>query len=97
MHVQEGRYAEAAPLIQRALEVAPLNAYVLETSAAMLMGQGHCEEAIAEQQRTVEGLPGPWPKPERERFERRLREYTQRYTEATPRPTGAFTDLPGGV
>lgn len=43
MHVQEGRHAEAAPLIQRARVVAPLNAYVLETSAATLMGQGHCE------------------------------------------------------
>jgi tetratricopeptide (TPR) repeat protein len=83
MHVQEGRYAEAAPLIQRARGVAPLNAYVLETSAATLMGQGHCAEAIAEQRRAVEGLPAPWPKPERERFQRTLREYTQRCTEAT--------------
>jgi tetratricopeptide (TPR) repeat protein len=84
MHVQEGRYAEAAPLIQRARMVAPLNAYVLETSAATLMGQGNCAEAIAEQRRAVEGLPWQWPKPERERFERTLREYAQRCTEATP-------------
>ncbi len=84
MHVQGGRYAEAAPLIHRARVVAPLNAYVLETSAATLMGQGHCAEAIAEQRRAVEGLPAPWPEPERERFQRTLQEYTQRCTEAPP-------------
>jgi tetratricopeptide (TPR) repeat protein len=76
-HVQAGRYPDASPLAMRARGVAPLNPYVLETSAATLAGLGKCQEAVAEQQRAVKGLPAEWPAPERERFQQKLQEYTQ--------------------
>jgi tetratricopeptide (TPR) repeat protein len=84
MHVQAGRYAEAARLSRRAREAAPRNPYVLETSAATLSGLGQCEEAVAEQRRAAEGLPDEWPAPEQERFLSTLREYTQRCKTGAP-------------
>jgi tetratricopeptide (TPR) repeat protein len=84
MHVQAGRYAEAARLARRAREAAPRNSYVLETSAATLFGLGQCEEAMAEQHHAAEGLPDEWPAPEQARFLSTLREYTQRCTAGAP-------------
>jgi predicted Zn-dependent protease len=84
MHVQAGRYAEAAPLARRARNEAPRNPYVLEVSAATLLGLGQCQEAVAAQRQAVAGLPDEWPGPERERFLSKLREYTQRCAAGAP-------------
>lgn len=88
-HAQAGRFDQAAPFSRRAREAAPLNAYVLETSAATLFGLGQCAEAVADQRSAVEKLPEEWPAPERERFQRRLQEYTQQCSSAaaTPAPS----------
>lgn len=84
MHVQSGRYAEAAPLARRARNEAPRNPYVLEVSAATLLGLGKCLDAVSMQREAVEGLPDEWPRPERERFLSTLREYTQRCAAGAP-------------
>jgi hypothetical protein len=86
-HTQAGRFAQAAPFSRRAREEAPLNAYVLETSAATLFGLGQCAEALADQRGAVEKLPEEWPAPERERFQRKLQEYTQQCSAAAPAAT----------
>lgn len=78
LHVQAGRHAEAAPLAKRAMSWEPDNAYVLETSAAVLAATGQCEQALAEQRRAVEKLPAEWPAPERERFTRTLEAYQRK-------------------
>jgi TonB family protein len=78
MHAQAGQYAEAALLARRARNEAPRNPYVLEVSAATLLGLGPCLDAVSMQRQAVEGIPDEWPRPERERFLSTLREYTQR-------------------
>lgn len=75
LHLKEGRPAEAAPLARRAMSWAPNNAYVLETSAAVLAATGQCEQALEEQRLAVAKLPAEWPQEERERFTRTLEQY----------------------
>jgi len=84
MDARAGQYAKAAPLARRARDTAPRNPYVLEVSAATLMGLGQCQEAIAAQRQAVEGLPDAWPAPERERFRNSLREYSTRPCPKSP-------------
>lgn len=84
LHVQGGRHTEAAPLVKVAMTWEPDNAYVLETSAAVLAGTGQCEQALAEQRRAVEKLPAEWPALERERFTRKLEEYQRGCAGTTP-------------
>ncbi|MBZ4409123.1 energy transducer TonB [Myxococcus sp. MISCRS1] len=74
-YVQAGRHAEAEPRVRVARQLAPRNAYVLETSAAVLRGMGRCEEALADQRQAVARLQEQWPREERERFERTLADY----------------------
>lgn len=74
-HIQEGQYADAAPLVKRARAFAFDNPYVLETSAAVMAGTNQCAQAVQEQRRAVEKLPAEWPAPERERFIRALEHY----------------------
>ncbi|MFP2906617.1 hypothetical protein ACLESD_16440, partial [Pyxidicoccus sp. 3LFB2] len=83
LQVEEGRYADAAPLATRARAISPGNPYVLETFAAVLAGTNQCEQAVSEQRRAVAALPKEWPAPERERFTRALEAY-QRGCPATP-------------
>ncbi|NMO19917.1 hypothetical protein HPC49_27800 [Pyxidicoccus fallax] len=84
LHVQAGRHAEAAPLARQSLSESPDNAYVLETSAAVRVATGQCEQALAEQRRAVERLPAEWPAPERERFTRTLEEYQRKCAAPAP-------------
>jgi hypothetical protein len=86
LHVQAGRYAEAEPLVKRALTLEANNPYLLETSAAVLMATGQCEPALLQQRRAVAQLPPEWPAPERERFTRALEEYQRKCpkTDAAP-------------
>jgi hypothetical protein len=86
LHVQAGRHAEAAPLVRRARAQQPGNAYVLETSAAVLAASGQCEQALAEQRLAVEKLPAEWPAEERARFTRTLEKYQGQC--AAPPPQG---------
>jgi TonB family protein len=83
IHVQAGRYAEAAPLARQARKKAPRNPYVLETSAAVLFGLGQCKEALADQQSAAKELPKPWPGPEKERFQLKQEEYTRQCATAS--------------
>jgi hypothetical protein len=57
LHAQAGRYAEAEPLIKRALTMESANPYVLETSAAVMMATNQCEPALLQQRRAVAKLP----------------------------------------
>ncbi|MFP2963850.1 tetratricopeptide repeat protein [Myxococcus sp. 1LA] len=82
LHVQEGRYADAAPLVKRARAIAFDNPYVLETSAAVLAGMHQCDQAVTEQRRAVEKLSPEWPAPERERFMQTLERYQRGCTAA---------------
>ncbi|WNG47649.1 hypothetical protein F0U60_28635 [Archangium minus] len=86
LHVQGGRYAEAAPLAKRARALAPGNSYVLETSAAVMAATGQCEQALLAQRRAVEKLPAEWPAPEKERFARTLEEYERKCKPADAAP-----------
>lgn|GEM_PF-2640564 len=74
-YVQTGRHEEAIPLARVARQMAPRNAYVLETSAAVWRGMGRCAEALADQRQAVARLQEKWPREERERFERTLADY----------------------
>lgn len=77
-HARAGRFAEAEPFARRARERAPLNAYVLETSAITWAGLGQCEQAVAARGAALEWLPAEWPAAERERFQRDLDASTRR-------------------
>lgn len=97
LHVQEGRYAEAAPLAKRAWALAPSNPYVLETSAAVMAATGQCEQALLDQRRAVEKLPAEWPSPEKERFARTLEEYERKCKPADAAPAPEQPDSRGRV
>ena len=89
LHAQAGRYAEAESVVKAAWRDAPRNPYVLETLAAVSAGRGGCSEAVSQQRGAVEALPGRWPAPERERFQRTLEAYRQKCPEAAPAPVAA--------
>ncbi|NOJ79629.1 tetratricopeptide repeat protein [Myxococcus xanthus] len=75
LRAQEGKYAEAAPLAKVGRRFAPENPYALETSALVAFHQGHCREAVADQQQAVAKFPEEWPEEERARFKRALEAY----------------------
>ncbi|MGE6761240.1 energy transducer TonB [Corallococcus interemptor] len=82
--VQAGQYAPAlttlGPLVHRERP----NPYALETAAAAHFGLNQCTEALAEQRKAVDLLPGEWPRGERKRFLRKLQDYASAC--APPRP-----------
>ncbi|WP_163990632.1 hypothetical protein [Pyxidicoccus caerfyrddinensis] len=86
LHVREGRYADAAPLVKRARAIESDNPYILETFAAVMAGTNQCEQAVHEQRRAVEKLPADWPAPERERFTRALEDYQRGCPKADATP-----------
>ncbi|WP_194858274.1 hypothetical protein [Myxococcus sp. AB056] len=71
----EGKYAEAEPLAKVGRHFAPENPYALETSALVAFHQGHCREAVADQQQAVAKFPKEWPEEERARFKQALDAY----------------------
>ncbi|WP_338261693.1 hypothetical protein [Corallococcus caeni] len=79
LRVQAGQYAAALmalrPALRRSVMGEHPNPYVLETAAAAHFGLNQCPEALAEQQKAVDLLPAEWPAQERERFQRKLRDY----------------------
>lgn len=73
--VQAGQYVAAMMAVRLALRRQGENPYVLETGAAAHFGLGQCAEALKLQERAVGFLPEEWPEPERERFQRKLKDY----------------------
>ncbi|RKH38873.1 hypothetical protein [Corallococcus sicarius] len=73
--VQAGQYAAAMMVVRTPMRRERENPYVLETGAAAHFGLGQCAEALKLQERAVGLLPEEWPAPERERFQRKLKDY----------------------
>jgi hypothetical protein len=73
--VQAGQYVAAMMAVRIPMRREQANPYVLETGAAAHFGLGQCAEALKAQEHAVGLLPEEWPEPERERFQRKLKDY----------------------
>ncbi|RKH03021.1 hypothetical protein D7V97_27135 [Corallococcus sp. CA053C] len=82
--VQAGQYVAAMMAVRFPLRRERGNPYVLETGAAAHFGLGQCTEALKAQERAVGLLPEEWPTPERERFQRKLKDYQTACAGASP-------------
>jgi len=82
MYLLQGRAADAAPLIARAVELAPYNASMLDTLAAVQAKLGRCSEAVASEARAIDALPEGTSAGVRFGYEDRLARYRTRCTPA---------------
>jgi hypothetical protein len=88
--VRQGKAAEAAPLVTRAMQIAPDDPSLLDTLAAVQAMLGRCSEAAASQARAIDALPEGVSPARREDFEGRLERYRTRCS------SGASTAGTGG-
>ncbi len=79
LYVTQGRLAEALPLAQWSVAMAPWSTYALDTYAMVLAGGGACEEALQTEQRALELLQED-ANPE---LEKRIRERLEALTRGT--------------
>jgi Flp pilus assembly protein TadD len=88
-YVQQGKAAEAGPLITKAIQIAPYDPYMLDTLAAVQAMLGRCSEAAASEARAIDALPEGMAASRRRDFEERLERYRNGCTSgASPAPTG---------
>ena len=79
-YVQQGKAADAGPLITKAIQIAPYDPFMLDTLAAVQAMLGRCSEAVASQARAIDALPEGLPVGQRRGFEERLERYRTRCT-----------------
>ncbi len=87
LYVTQGRLAEALPLAQESLTLAPWSTYAVDTYAMVLAGGGACDAALQMEQRALELIQED-ANPE---LERRVRERLAALTHGTlctPAPAG---------
>ena len=89
-YVQQGKGADAGPLITKAIQIAPYDPLMLDTLAAVQGLLGRCSEAVASQARAIDALPEGVPAGQRRSFEERLERYRTRCT------AGASATVSGG-
>jgi len=87
MYLQQGRAADAAPLIARAVELAPYDASTLDTLAAVQARLGRCSEAAGSEARAIDALPEGISFDIRDGYEKRLAQYRTRCSSAPAAPT----------
>src|SRR5262249_5952412 len=88
-YVQQGKAAEAGPLITKAIQIAPYDPFMLDTLAAVQAMLGKCSEAAASQARAIDALPEGMAASRRRDFEERLERYRTRCSPgASPAASG---------
>ncbi|QSQ18846.1 tetratricopeptide repeat protein [Pyxidicoccus parkwayensis] len=83
LYVTQGRLAEALPLVQWAVSLAPWSTHALDTFAMVLAGGGACDEAIQTEERALELIQDEG-NPEVEKVLRERLEGLSRGTLCTP-------------
>ena len=89
-YVQQGKAADAGPLITKAIQIAPYDPLMLDTLAAVQAMLGRCSEAVASEARAVDALPEGIVLNQRRNSEERLEQYRTRCT------SGASATASGG-